>query len=489
MITRTATAAIALALLAGSLALPNLAPADDLVGTPEFSALQSSLMAHEGFLGLAPALDDSNILHAAFSGAAPSDSFAALVPAGWSLKLHPDQAIERLRLEVGSVTDIDDLTQRQRDSVPPIPEDAVGIGPGSPILQTIPGEGTYICTANYVFESGGKVYLGSAGHCFLPADKKATHGSGADYNANNVVVEVCYDWCYFGGQLQGFLGDMATLGTVAYARQTGTGGDIGNDFGVVEIPSNLHHLVRAEMPMWEGPTGADGNEGIGSPVVHYGNGIDAGTVFASKGRAGTSLGDGDSKSWQANIMINGGDSGSAINHGWIAAGSDVLEGTDALGIITHGLVTGGIPLGWGTTIEQAITMAGQANLNLDLLLEGETLGDSGPPPVLTKVHVSAIDTAAGHTSNGGHFLDTTVTVVDDQGAAVAGVLVSLDVDAAGRALGGSGTTDALGKVTINVQHKKAGHGTWDSCVTGLSGTGLQYDSAANVETCQAHTVS
>src|ERR1041385_4035467 len=97
----------------------------------------------------------------------------------------------RLRTPIDTYTDLspDDaadadlsiLASRMSDGLPPQPSDAANIGPGSPILTTIPGEGTFICTANFVFKSGPQYYLGAAGHCFIPEGKKATHGSGADY--------------------------------------------------------------------------------------------------------------------------------------------------------------------------------------------------------------------------------------------------------------------------------------------------------------------
>jgi hypothetical protein len=290
------------------------------------------------------------------------------LPAGDGLQA---QAV-RLRQPISGYTDIDDLAQPQRDGVPPLPEDAVGIGPGSPILTTIPGEGTFICTANFLYQDGTRWFLGAAGHCFLPEGKKATHGSGADYNAGSVVTEVCVDFCYFGGELTGLLGDFVRLGSVAYARQTGPGGDIGNDFGVVEIPASVVSagLLRAELPVWEGPTGANGNEGTGQLLAHYGNGIDSGSFFATKGRLGTSLNDGVANSWQANLEINGGDSGSPVVHAAVDPSTDVVVGTQALGLVTHGLITGAVPLAWGTSITQAISMATQANLHLTLVLEG-----------------------------------------------------------------------------------------------------------------------
>jgi hypothetical protein len=393
----------------------------------------------------------------------------------------------RLRHAVPSVTDLG-LAEAQRDGVPPLPEDAVGIGPGSPLLTTIPGEGTFICTANFVFKTATKWYLGAAGHCFLPESRKATHGTGADYNAGGVVTEVCVDFCFFGGQLTGFLGDMRTLGPVAYARQTGPGGDIGNDFGVVEVPPALVSLLRPEMPMWDGPTGANGNEGVGTLLAHYGNGIDAGTFVASKGRTGTGLSDGAASSWQANLVINGGDSGSAVVHAAPSASADAIAGTSALGVVTHGIITGVVPLAWGTSIEQALSMATQANLQLQLVLEGGATGGGQAVPV----HVAAIDTAAEHYGNNkGHRVTTTVTVRDGSGALAPGVTVSIDVDTPTGRQSGQGTTDSTGKaaITVQVSGATAGHGTWTSCVTSLSGAGYSYNPAANAETCQSQAVN
>lgn len=350
---------------------PHLAEAQLVYDDPDYTRVHFLLESQPGFVALAPALDGTHRLFAVFEGTAPLSSLAdILAPDGWTLQTIEHAAKRRLRERVDTVTPV---------AAAPVPEASVGIGPGSPMLQTIPGEGTFICTANFVFHDGGRYFLGSAGHCFLPEGATATHGTGADYDASGVEVEVCVANCVFGGQLTGFLGSMRTLGGVVYARQTGPGGDVGNDFGLVEIPSALASLIRPEMPMWSGPTGERSSEGTGTPLVHYGNGIDAGTFFATKGRAGTSLSDGDSTSWQANIFINGGDSGSAINHAAASATTDLVRGTQALGLVTHGLIVPGIPLGFGTTITQAKVMATQAGLDLVLMLEGETVGTNAPP--------------------------------------------------------------------------------------------------------------
>jgi len=78
-----------------------------------------------------------------------------------------------------------DLTQMTRaTTVVPLalvtPAMAQNIGPGSHLLIEIPGAGTFGCTANFVWASGGTRYLGAAGHCFLPEGTTATHGPGAN---------------------------------------------------------------------------------------------------------------------------------------------------------------------------------------------------------------------------------------------------------------------------------------------------------------------
>src|SRR5438093_1029480 len=80
------------------------------------------------------------------------------------------------------------------------PAMAQNIGPGSHLLIDIPGEGTFGCTANFVWASGVTRYLGAAGHCFIPSNAVATHGPGANYNASGVVVRVCVSNCSFGGE-------------------------------------------------------------------------------------------------------------------------------------------------------------------------------------------------------------------------------------------------------------------------------------------------
>ncbi|MDQ3949199.1 MAG: hypothetical protein M3282_02540 [Gemmatimonadota bacterium] len=259
------------------------------------------------------------------------------------------------------------------------PEAARNIGPGSAIIITIPDEGRFGCTANFVWRQGSKLYLGAAGHCFLPGDKKATHGAGADYDASGVTVQVCVENCEGNFRTALLVGKLVTLGKVAYARQTDPTGteDVGNDFGVVEIPREAASLVRPEMPVWGGPRGVDVLE-AGEFGCHYGNGLVFGETFLTKARVGVGGGS-DEDFWMGDFAGSFGDSGSALN----GCESDGLgfHGTGAVGVLTHlGLAVCPCDVNFkhlwvkaehgvffGTTVRRAKEMATEAGLNLSIV--------------------------------------------------------------------------------------------------------------------------
>ncbi|MGI8793607.1 MAG: hypothetical protein ACR2H3_10595 [Acidimicrobiales bacterium] len=235
----------------------------------------------------------------------------------------------------------------------PLPDTATGIGPGSLIITEIPGEGTFGCTANFIWEGNGRTFLGSAGHCFLPETKTATHGSGNDYDARGVKTRVCVSGCVLGSTVLGFGGQMVELGPVAYARQTGDGGDIGNDFGLVEIPAGAN--IRASMAMWGGPV-RHGPLAVGDITCHYGNGLGLGEVYLTKGRLGTAGLFSDEVAWFAATASTPGDSGAAM--ATCRQDANGVHGDKAIGVLTH-LSSLGIA---GTTMSRAKTLAGQAGL-------------------------------------------------------------------------------------------------------------------------------
>lgn len=239
----------------------------------------------------------------------------------------------------------------------PGPSAGNGVGPGSYLIIDQNDGNSYICTANFVWTGGGKTYLGAAGHCFLRAgDEVAPGNPGSRVDA----VSVCVSDCAFGGQLGTVIqGTFANLGAVAYARQSQGGVDVGNDFGLVEIPTALRSLVRHKVPVWGGPTAAAAI-GEDKPVCLYGNAAGLGEVFATKARAGLGASTYPLKgSWYANIPSFKGDSGSAL------VNCPGLSGTTAVGILTH-LASDGSGVVAGTTVARAMQMANEVGLSITL---------------------------------------------------------------------------------------------------------------------------
>lgn len=226
----------------------------------------------------------------------------------------------------------------------PLPSSGDGIGPGSYLLIER-SDGDFICTANFVWrDAAGNRYLGAAGHCFLPP------GVDAQTTPSQYVtsVQVCVSSCAFGGQLGTIIsGELRPLGDVAFARQSIGKEDVGNDFGIVEIPAGA--TVRPRMPVWGGPTTAvPHTPALGEPVCLYGNAGGLGEVFATKARFGIG-GLSDADSWFATIPSAPGDSGAAV------VNCPSLSGTSAAGILTH-LATNGTGVIAGTTVARAKAM-------------------------------------------------------------------------------------------------------------------------------------
>lgn len=238
-----------------------------------------------------------------------------------------------------------------------LPETASGIGPGSFLLISR-GGAIAGCTANFVWEDGNDLYLGAAGHCFLPGSAAASESAGGSYDTGGVTVRACID-CATGGALglNGVrTGQLVELGDVVYARQSANGVGVGNDFGLVRIPDAARDLIDPAMPQFGGPTEVGQVEG-GEPVCHYGNAVTFGETFLTKGRTGAGLGTaGDS--WTAGTTSAPGDSGAAVQSCTPTASG--LQGVEAVGVLTHG-TTSGVA---GTTMSRAVEMATEAGLDI-----------------------------------------------------------------------------------------------------------------------------
>ena len=284
------------------------------------------------------------------------------------------------------LTDVEDRTTTVSPSEP-LPEPATGIQPGSAIVIDFEDGGASGCTANFVWRDTSTViggddevddperhplYLGSAGHCFLPegvAGENAKRQENEEvYDLSKVTVRVCKD-CTFGGLTDSVLrGDTYELGEVVYARQAlpnedgGEGEEVGSDFGLVRIPEELRPAVDPSMPQFGGPVGEEeGAVPAGETVCQFGAGY-GGEAFATQGSRGVSEGsvveddddgDGVSDRWYAGIRASPGDSGSLLVE------YEAGRGTDAAGVITHLAVAIGSGVGGptaGTTVSRCAQM-------------------------------------------------------------------------------------------------------------------------------------
>ncbi len=329
-----------------------------------YGRLLDHYSAHPGFVALAPARDGTQALTAIFERAAPSDLREDLLPDGWTLGVEENAQFSRLRERLLQVVE---APPRQG---PPLPAEADGIGPGSHLLITMPG-GTFGCTASFVWKDTlGRLYLGAAGHCFLPEGKTSTHGGDADYDPRSTTVRACIAACTNGGQ-SGFLltGTLATLGPVAYARQTLGGVDVGNDFGIVRIPDGLRNLVRTHVPVWNGPLD-EGTMKLGDVAVHYGNAAALGEAWPTMARAGVGMG-ATSARWLANTPAFQGDSGAAMLSAAQTTANEAVEGVHAIGTLTHLVVSTGVVA--GTTMARSKAMALEAGLTIAPVVQGESV--------------------------------------------------------------------------------------------------------------------
>lgn len=248
------------------------------------------------------------------------------------------------------------------DAASVAPETSSGIGPGSALFIERGGT-TAGCTANFVWRGAdGTLYLGAAGHCFLPDSADAAGNSGGGFDVSGVTTRVCID-CQFGGALglNGLRGRTVELGDVVYARQARDGVQIGEDFGLVEIPSDAEPLVDPAMPTYGGPV-EEGDVDGGEPLCHYGNGVGTGETFLTKPRTGTGFGhDPNAGRWTAGLAAAPGDSGSAVQSARTTLNG--LEGVEAVGVLTHVGTTGVA----GTTPDKAQSMAAEAGLDVEIV--------------------------------------------------------------------------------------------------------------------------
>ncbi|TMK38810.1 MAG: hypothetical protein E6G56_13535 [Actinobacteria bacterium] len=220
----------------------------------------------------------------------------------------------------------------------------VGLGPGTWLLslfctnvggRSVP-DGFAWCTANFVFQNGSQLGLGTAGHC------AAKDALGSPVTA---VVTPPPDVCANGGSCEPGL---YAIGTFKIAHNNG----LGDDFALISLYPQFNSWVRPTMPVFGGPTGAylGGLAGVPgqtvtapgatvytpafSPAVvgHCGHGV----VVGTGGTCRTSAGLFSSSTWYAWYGASApGDSGSGVEivGDYAAPGNPVPAAADLTHII------------------------------------------------------------------------------------------------------------------------------------------------------------
>jgi hypothetical protein len=230
----------------------------------------------------------------------------------------------------------------------------VGIRPGSMMVSP------FICTMNFIFRQGDTLAIGTAGHC-LEAGEPVVLLTVAPGGGNPVLVE---------------------LGRVLLKRD----GGVGRDYGLVEIPANLHGWVFPTISAIGGPCGVFAG-GDPQPVAHYGHGLVGGAPGTPRAGMGFELTDeqqqqlrsivriqGVDWDWDADSIVwagynYGGDSGSPVRVGQLPAVSNLTHGIGVTGLEPS-------PISWGTRV----TTVGWSIVNSPLCLPGggtSSSGDSG----------------------------------------------------------------------------------------------------------------
>ena len=208
------------------------------------------------------------------------------------------------------------------------PAESAAIHPG---VQTYTA-GESQCTANFVFISGSRVFIGQAAHCASLGSNADTNGCTTPSRPLGTPVEI-----------DGSDG-RTYVGTLSYSswltmQARGVTDDVlcgDNDFALVELEPADVARTNPSVPVWGGPNGLD-TDGldIGEAVYSYGNSILRLGITALSPKQGVNNGDLDDGWIHSTTMITPdvpGDSGSGLLD---AAGNaaGVLSG---LGVATSG---------------------------------------------------------------------------------------------------------------------------------------------------------
>lgn len=153
----------------------------------------------------------------------------------------------------------------------------------SPGVQTVT-EGSGQCTANFIFASGDRRFIGQSAHCASIDAATATDGCIAKSLPLGTKVTVG------GATRQGTLAYSSWI-TMQQRGETDANACAYNDFALVELdPADLGR-INPSVPFWGGPTGMN-TTGVptGAKVLSYGNSSLRLGLTALSPKEGTSVG-------------------------------------------------------------------------------------------------------------------------------------------------------------------------------------------------------
>lgn len=165
------------------------------------------------------------------------------------------------------------------------------------------------CTANFVYTTPGKAYLGQAAHCSGTGESTETNGCTAKSLPLGTKVDI---------PGAGVKGKMVYNSWLLMQKLGEKNEDACNynDLALIEIPTSALKKVNPSIPVFGGPTGVNiGGTQPGESVVSYGNSELRGGLAQLSPKSGTSLGTiGNGWSHSVYTLTPGipGDSGSAF---------------------------------------------------------------------------------------------------------------------------------------------------------------------------------
>ena len=272
-----------------------------------------------------------------------------------------DSDLERRLLEGESIP-IDDIpgfpyTSKQLVEA----QECAPVCPALPYTHIRPGAALGLpqlsCTANFVFESGDRLAIGTAGHCTRMGDEHQTLLVNPEHGLSFPV-----------------------FGETIYTR----GGGVGSDFALIEIDPSYHDRVDPAVSTLDGPCGWRNSDGYGDPIQFYGHA--QGWGAGGQPRAGYVEYEG--RAFNGGWFLQytrypsggGGDSGAPVVYvvgetGMREAAAVHTHGSDVLGLV-------GTPtIGLGTSMKGVFRLLDRAGLDDWELVDSRNCPIGPWPPV------------------------------------------------------------------------------------------------------------